>query len=332
MSGPLLTVSASPHLLGRLTVRSMYAQWLIALAPALLMGLYYFGTPGLLTVLLATVSAVATEALCVRLGKMPNRVGDLHAVVMGVLMGMVLPAGVPWWIPVVGGFLCIFLGKMIFGGIGAFPMNPVLVAWAALSLSWPEHMNAFYAPLAEDGEWEVAETFLLQLKNDISSFEVIELSEIWSGNVPGAIGATCSWAIIAGGLFLIGRRIIQWQIPVGALLGVLIMALVAAYTDERIEELGYESFAEYLNVAWYHLAAGGLMISAFFLGPEPVTSPMTPWGRLLFGLGIGFMTVIVRTWGGLVDGAFFGVLLMNTVTPIFDRIRPKVLGKIAGSR
>ena len=332
MSAPLLTVSASPHLMGRLSVRSMHLQWLIAMCPALLVGFYYFRLPGILTMAIATVSAVAAEALCVRVGKLPNRLDDLHAVVMGVLLGMVLPAGAPWWIPVVGSFLCIILGKTIFGGIGAYPMNPVLVAWAALSLSWPEHMNAFYTPLAEGGQWEVAETFLMQLKNDISGFESADLASLWWGQTPGAIGTTCSFAIIVGGLFLIIRRLIGWQIPVGAILGTIIMALVAAYADPRIAELGYETFFAHLKPAWFHLAAGGLMISAFFLGPEPVTSPMTSWGGLLFGLGIGFMTVIARTWGGPVDGAFFGVLFVNALTPIFDRVRPKVLGKVTKGR
>ncbi|MBU1155467.1 MAG: RnfABCDGE type electron transport complex subunit D, partial [Proteobacteria bacterium] len=130
------------------------------------------------------------------------------------------------------------------------------------------------------------------------------------------------------GVYLIIRRIIPWQIPIGALLGAIVMALIATYTDPRILELGYEEFAANMNVVWFHLGAGGLMIAAFFLGPEPVSSPVTPWGTFLFGVGIGLMTIIVRTWGGLVDGAFYGVLLMNAANPLLDRIRPRVIGKV----
>lgn len=332
MSSVLLTVSTSPHWLGRTTIRSMHLEFMLALAPALLTGFYYFGFPGLSVVLLAMASALITEIIAVRITTLPNRVADLHAVLMGLLLGLILPAGAPWWIPVVGGVLTIVLGKMVFGGLGNYPMNPVLVAWVALSLSWPEHMNAYFAPVAlgSGGEFAVTETPLMALKNDIGSLEIYDLWDLWVGNAPGAIGATGALSLIAGGLYLILRRLVPWQIPVGALLGCVLMSLVAAYTDSRLLEMGMEGLAANLKVAWFHLATGGLMITAFFLAPEPVSSPVTPWGAFIFGLGVGIMTVIVRTWGAWVDGAFYAVLLLNTVTPILDRIRPKVIGKVIG--
>ncbi len=329
-STPLLTVSTSPHLMGRTTVRSMHLEMIIALMPAFLTGIYYFGGPGLTVVLLSVVAAVVTEALICKLTKKPNTTRDLHAVLLGLLMGLILPAGAPWWLPLVGGFLTVVLGKMIFGGQGAYPMNPVLVAWVALSLSWPEHMNAFYGPVppGTDGSWEVSETPLMQLKSDLGTLEAIELGDMWSGLVPGAIGTTCTWALLLGGVYLVWRRIISWRIPLGVILGVLLMSLLATYTDPAFEDLGLEGFAQHWDVGLFQLAAGGLMFAAFFLAPEPVTSPMTPWGTILFGLGVGFMTVIVRCWGSHTDGVFYGVLLMNAATPLFDRIRPKVLGKV----
>ena len=168
----------------------------------------------------------------------------------------------------------------------------------------------------------------MQLKGDVSTLEVIPLGELWWGTYPNAIGAGGTWALLLGGLYLTVRRLIPWQIPVGVIAGGIIMALVAGYTDPHIGWLDYTGFGPRWFIAMFHLGAGGLMISAFFLAPEPVSSPVTPWGMLLYGLGIGFMAVIVRTWGGLVDGVFYGVLLMNAVTPLFDRIRPKVLGKV----
>ncbi len=324
MSTPLLTVSTSPHWLGRTTVRSMHIEWLIALAPALVMGIYLFGTRALLIVALSAAASVATEAICQKLTKQPIQVGDLHALLMGLLLGLVMPAGAPLWLPVVGGALVILMGKVIFGGMGGYPMNPVLIAWAALALSWPEHMQAFFMPFTG----EVSETSLMMLKTDASTLEVVELSSLWLGGYPGAIGTCSAWALLVGGLYLVVRRLVPWQIPLGVLLGAVALALLAAYTDPNLTELGYDSFSQNFAIALFHMGAGGLMISAFFLGPEPVSSPVTPWGMIWFGIGIGFMAIIVRTWGGLVDGAFYGVLLMNAVTPLFDRIRPKVLGKV----
>ncbi len=330
MSQQLLTVSTSPHLLGRTTVRSMHLEIMAALAPALLTGLYYFGMPALFTVLLATAAAVVGEVATVRLAKLPDRTGDLHAALMGLVLGLVLPPGAPWFVPVVGGLLTVVLGKMIFGGLGNYPMHPVLVAWVALSLSWPEHMNAFHGPIpwGQAGEWKITETPLMQLKNDISTLQSFEMSQLWLGNIPGHIGAVGALPLLVGGLYLIARRLVPWQIPVGVLAGSAAMALFASYVDPNIEQLGLEGVPAHFDVALFHWATGGLMITAFFLATESVSSPVTPWGCLLFGLGVGFMTVIVRCWGGLVDGAFYGVLIMNAATPLLDRIRPRVLGKV----
>jgi len=324
MTKPLLTVSTSPHLLGRTTVRCMHLEWIIALLPALIMGLYYYRVPAAVVVALAMASAVATEAVVNQLLKKPQSIGDLHALLLGLLMGLVLPAGAPWWLPMVGGALAVGLGKLVFGGLGGYPMNPVVVAWAALALSWPEHVNAFFMPFTS----EVSQTPLMALKADVSTLEVVPLGELWAGTYPAAIGAGCTWALLAGGLFLVVRRLVSWQIPLGVLAGGLAMALLAAYTDPKIGWLDYSGFGPRMFIAMFHLGAGGLMIAAFFLAPEPVSSPVTPWGMFLFGLGVGFMAIIVRTWGGPVDGAFYGVLLMNAATPLFDRIRPKVLGKV----
>ena len=199
MTSRLLTVSTSPHILGRKTIRSFNLDIIIALAPALLVGLYYFGMPGLITLILAVASTLVAEYVYCRIAKLPVELDNLHAALMGLLLGMVLPAGAAWWIPVVGGGLTIVVGKMFFGGMGAYPMNPVLVAWAAMSISWPEQMSAYFAPLAEGGEYEVTETLLMQLKFDVGTFEIVEMPDLWLGLVPGAIGATCAWALLAGG-------------------------------------------------------------------------------------------------------------------------------------
>ncbi|MCF8031466.1 MAG: RnfABCDGE type electron transport complex subunit D [Desulfarculaceae bacterium] len=330
MNNNLLTVSTSPHILGRTTLRSMYLEMMIALVPALLVGLYYFGAPGLTTVVLAMAAAAATEYLISLITKKPSTLSNLHILLMGLMMGMILPPGAPWWLPVAGGFLTVALGMSIFGGNGNYPFNPVLVAWAALAISWPEAMGAYLEPMAlgSGDDWMEAETFLMQLKGDIGTLEMFELGTLWIGNVAGGVGTTGTWALLAGGIYLVIRRLIPWQIPLGALIGAVGMGLLAVYTDERVAEMGFEEFSAYLNIVWLHLGAGSFMIAAFFLGPEPVSSPVTPWGGLLFGLGVGMMTIIVRFWGSPLDGAFYGVLLMNAATPLLDRIRPRVIGKV----
>lgn len=333
MNHNLLTVSSSPHILGSMTVRSMHLELIVALLPALLTGVYFFGLPAAITVAIAVVAAVAAEWAACKIAKLPNRIDDLHSLTMGLLMGLVLPPGAPWWLPLIGSVLAVVLGKMIFGGLGAYPMNPVIIAWAALSISWPEQMNAFLAPvpIGSGGEWETATTFLMDLKDDVGLVMDPELGPLWWGNTPGAIGATGAWALIVGGLYLVIRGIVPWQIPLGTLLGAAAMALLASYIDPGVIEVELEGFAAHLDVVWLHLGTGGLMIAAFFLAPEPVSSPVTPWGMILYGLGIGLMAVIVRFWGTMVDGVFYGVLLMNAVTPLLDRIRPRVLGKVMSS-
>lgn len=333
MNQNLLTVSSSPHVLGAMTVHSMHLEIIVALCPALLTGIYFFGLPAAVTVALAVTAALGAEWAAARIAKQPNRLGDLHALVMGLMMGLILPAGAPWWLPVMGSLLAVVMGKMIFGGLGAYPMNPVIIAWAALAISWPEQMNAFLAPvpIGTGGEWETASTFLMDLRDDIGLIMEPELGPLWWGNTPGAIGATGSWALILGGLYLVVRRIVPWQIPLGTLLGAAAMALFAAYTDAGVLEVELEGFSTNLDLVWLHLGTGGIMIAAFFLAPEPVSSPVTPWGMLLFGIGIGFMAIIVRFWGAMIDGVFYGVLLMNAATPLLDRIRPRVLGKVMSS-
>jgi RnfABCDGE-type electron transport complex D subunit len=329
MNSNLLTVSSSPHLMGRMSLRSMHLEIMIALLPAFLTGMYYFGSAAVWTVVLAMVAALGTEALINIITKQPQQLDDLHAALIGLLMGLILPPAAPWWIPIVGSILAITLGKSVFGGLGNYPMNPVLVAWAAMSISWPEHMAAFLEaiPFSEE-ERMVVETPLMMLKEDVGMLMEPELSPLYWGAHAGAVGATGAYALILGGLYLIYRRIIAWQIPLGVLVGAAAMLLAATYLDSGIEDLGLEEFGPRLDIMWYHLGVGGMMIAAFFLATESVSSPMTPWGMLLYGLGIGVLAVIIRFWGAYTEGVYYAVLIMSAATPLFDRIQPRVLGKV----
>jgi electron transport complex protein RnfD len=320
----LLTVSASPHILGKRTVSSLYMDWVIAMIPAVAAAVYYFHAAALINILLAVAATVGFEWAICTVFKTPNRLNDLHAVVMGLMLGLLMPAGAPFWIPIMGGLFVSGLAKAIFGGLGAYPMNPVLIAWACLSISWPTHMNAFWeTSLAAKGALQAAQTPLMLLKTSPEALKDMSLMALWCGYVPGAVGATSTWAILLGGIYLLIRRVISWHIPLGVILGTLILSLFAASLDSNVAKLGWDT----LTLTAFHLGAGGLMLGAFFLAPEHVSSPVTCKGMLIYGLGVGALSVIIRQWGANTEGVYFAILFMSLTTPLLDRLRPKVLGK-----
>ena len=320
----LLTVSASPHILGKRTVASLYKDWLIALIPALLAAIYYFGSAAVINIAIAVISTVGFEFLICKIFNLPNRLNDLHAALMGLLLGLLMPAGAPFWVPLIGGLIISGLAKAMFGGLGGYPMNPVLIAWACLALSWPEHMNNFFGAAGTEAAMKTTQTPLMLVAADLKAYGATDLWALWCGYVPGAVGTTSTWAILLGGLYLLIRKVISWHIPVAVLAGAIVMSLLASVADAKLAQTGLGAF----NLAWFHLGAGGLMISAFFFAPEHVSSPMTNGGMLVYGLGIGVLAVIIRHWGANVEGVYYAVLFMSCCTPLLDRIRPKVLGKV----
>ena len=320
----ILTVSASPHILGKRTVTSLYLDWIIALAPATFTALYYFRTAAAINIVLAIAATVGFELLICKVFKLPSRINDLHAVLMGLLLGLLLPAGAPFWLPIMGGLIISGLAKAIFGGLGGYPMNPVLIAWACLAISWPDHMNNFFGAAGTEAAMKTAQTPLMLVSADLKAYGATDLWALWCGYVPGAVGTTSTWAILIGGLYLLVRRVISWHIPVTVILGAMVMALLASVADSKLAETGISG----CTLAWFHLGAGGLMMAAFFLAPEHVSSPMTNGGMLVYGAGIGVLAVIIRHWGANVEGVYYAVLFMSCCTPLLDRIRPKVLGKV----
>jgi electron transport complex protein RnfD len=319
----LLTVSASPHILGKRTVSGIYLNWIIALLPAVAASFIYFQQAALVNILIAVVATVGFEWIIGSLFGLPNRLNDLHAVVMGIMLGLLIPAGAPFWLPIIGGLVLSGLAKAVFGGLGAYPMNPVLIAWACLSISWPTHMSAFIAPAYAEGAMQAAQTPLMLLKTTPEALKDFDLWPLWCGYVPGAVGATSTWAILLGGLYLIVRRIISWHIPVAVLIGAFVVSIIATAFDSNVAKLGWDTW----TLTAFHFGAGGLMLGAFFLAPEHVSSPVTCKGMLIYGLGIGALSVIIRQWGANTEGVYFAILFMSCTTPLLDRMRPKVLGR-----
>jgi RnfABCDGE-type electron transport complex D subunit len=307
-----LIVSMSPHLRGPLTVTRMTGTTLLALAPTAVVGISLFGLRALVTVALAMATAAAVEAAIERLTSREVTIGDLHALLIGLVVALLLPPTVPWWLTMTGAATAVILGKMVFGGLGTYPFNPPLVAWVVLKLSWPEHMNSFVAPRTG----EAVLTPLMALKEDPALFYSYELWDLFIGNKAGAIGVVCGLAIVIGGLVVLIRGIIRWHIPVAFLLGVGSFALIMRMIN-----------ADLYPPVSFHLTGGGVLLGALFLAPEPVTSPVTPRGMLVFGFLAGILTMILRIWGADYDGTFYAILVMNAATPLFNYLKPRAYGR-----
>jgi electron transport complex protein RnfD len=308
-----LIVSMSPHLRGTLSIERMMRIFLIGLIPPAVMAIYLFGLKSLLIMVLSVATAVIVETVIERLTKRAPTYKDCHAVLIGLIGALILPPSVAWWMPVVGAGVAIILGKLLFGGLGTYPFNPPLVAWVVLKLSWPERMSVFVAPHTTD---QVL-TPLMALKEDPSLFYSYTMSDLFLGNTAGPLGAVCAVAVLIGAAFLLYQGVIRWHIPLAFCAGVALFAAILHSINPDI----------YPPVI-FHLLSGGVLLGAFFIAPEPVTSPVTPKGMLLFGFLAGILTMIIRMWGAYPDGTFYAILIMNAATPLFNYLKPKEYGSV----
>ena len=313
MKNTTYIVSMSPHLRGTLSIERMMRTFLIALIPPAVMAIYLFGLKSLLIMVISMATAVIVEAVIERLTTRTLTYKDGHAVLIGLTLALILPPSVAWWMPVVGAGVAIILGKLLFGGLGNYPFNPPLVAWVVLKLSWPERMSVFFAPHTTD---QVL-TPLMALKEDPSLFYSYEIIDLFLGNTAGPLGAVCALAVLIGAAFLLYRGVIRWHIPIAFCAGVALFAAILRISNPDV----------YPPVI-FHLLSGGLLLGAFFIAPEPVTSPVTPKGMLLFGFLAGILTMIIRMWGAYPDGTFYAILIMNAATPLFNYLKPKEYGRV----
>jgi len=323
-----LSVTFSPHLQDRASISSLTYLNLAALGPAILVGLYFFGLRALIIFALSAATAVATEALLQKVMGREITIRDGTAALTGLLLAMLLPAGTPWWAVMVGSAVAIFLGKHLYGGLGCNPFNAVIVGWVVMQLSWPNAVGIFYEPVSlSEGLWgKLYPLDPSEMPLAIMAFGdaagVKDMYQLWPsliGGIPGGIGSTSVIALAVGGLFLIIRRVITWQIPVGFLGGLLIFGLIFWLVDP--------SGQTYAN-PFHQLIYGYTLIGAFFLATDQATSPYTGFGALFYGLGIGVLTMIIRYWGAHQDGVLFAILFMNALTPMLDRIRFRSYGRV----
>ncbi len=329
---PRFAVSASPHLHSPATVSRIMWLVVIALLPALAGSVYFFGLRSLWIVALSVISAVGFDVLAQLAFGRKLTPADGSAVITGLLLAFNLPPGVPWWLPVAGSAFAVVVVKQFFGGLGHNFMNPALAARAFLMVSWPTHMTTLWlAPrggtlsgfdavtsatplaVAKHAAEIAGETGdPAALISQANSLPVIK--NLFLGRVGGCLGETSALLLLAGGLLLVALRIIDWRIPASYLGTVILLALVLP--GNRMTPL-------------YHVLSGGVMLGAFFMATDYVTSPITPLGRLIFGAGCGIITMLIRLYGGYPEGCSYSILLMNVAAPLIDRlVRPRLFGYV----
>ena len=314
-------VAASPHIHSPQTTQSLMRDVLIALVPAFSLSLMVYGLDVLRVTAIAVVSCVAVEYLIQRfLIKGDCTVKNLSALLTGVLLAFNLPSDIPWWIVVIGAVVAIGVAKMTFGGLGRNPFNPALVGRVFLLIAYPVQMTSFPKPITpEFVDAFSGATPLAALKAQAVELGDVNFLNMLSGVMPGSFGEISALALLCGGLYMIWRKVITWHIPVAVLCSMAVFAFVVAAFSGGGAML-YELPA-------FHLLAGGAMLGAIFMATDYVTSPMTKKGMLIYGVGIGVITMIIRQWGAYPEGMSFAILLMNAVTPLINKyVKPKRFG------
>ena len=306
-----LVVSSAPHIVSNIDTTRIMAMVVMALIPSFLVSIYVFGARVISLTLVCVVSAVFFEWAYNKLMKKRQTVGDLSAVVTGVLIAFNVPAGLPYWIAVVGCFVAIIVVKQLYGGIGKNPVNPAITARIVLFISFATEMTTWPLPrMAADATSTATPLGILaegggELPNNM---------EMFLGFIGGSMGEVSAIALLIGGIFLIWKKVISPIIPccfIGTVFG-----FAASY-------YGVTGDGHALQMAIFHVLAGGVMLGAFFMATDYVTSPLLPMGKVIFGIGCGLITMLIRLWGQYPEGVSFSILIMNCLTPLINNFCQK---------
>ena len=294
------------------------------------MGVYLFGAPALVTIILAIASCMGLEAWMQWVTGRKITIYDGSAIITGLLLAMNLPSSAPWWLTIIGSLVAIVIGKQMYGGLGQNIFNPALVAREFLLISWPVHMTSFPVPsalLAKGVDALSTATPLTSIKMELMShranIDITQLPQHSSfdlllGLHGGSLGEVSIIAILIGGLYLLYKKIITWHIPVSFIVTAFVFSGIMWFVDPL-------RYAHPL----FHVMTGGLILGAFFMATDYVTSPVTNRGMLIFGAGCGFLTILIRLFGGYPEGVSFAILLMNLATPLIDKlVTPSKYGEV----
>jgi len=305
-------VSGTPHVRSKESIQSIMRDVIIALVPATAAGIYYFGLRALILIVAAIISAVFFEWLYEKITKKPVTINDLSAVVTGLLLAMNLPASAPVWVAIVGSAFAIIFAKQLFGGLGQNFINPALAGRAFLLASYPTEMTTWVVPNGLAADAATYATPLAQLKNGTLD---ASLGQLVMGQVGGTIGETCAIALIIGGLYLLWKHVISWKIPVIYIATVFILFAVIGRHGMRMP--------------LQEIFAGGVMLGGIFMATDYASSPVTPKGQVIFAVGAGLLTYLIRTFGGYPEGVSYSILIMNCCVPLIERFtEPTIFGAL----
>ncbi len=288
-------LSSGPHIRTKRDARVIMLDVVIALLPAAVAGVYWFGLSALWVLLVSVAAAVGAEALFNALAHKEQTIGDFSAVVTGLLLGLNLPANVPLWQVVIGAVFAIVVVKCLFGGLGCNMVNPAITARVFMTLAFGSLATSAFPVDAVAGATPLAQ---------LADGGMPNLWDVFIGNIGGAIGETCVPALLAGGIYLLARGVITWHLPVTFIGTVFVFSLLMEGGD--------------INTALAWTMSGGLFIGAIFMATDYVTSPATPWGKVVFGLLAGIITCLIRFFGVYPEGVSFAILLMNILDPYVD--------------
>jgi Na+-translocating ferredoxin:NAD+ oxidoreductase subunit D len=324
-----LNISLSPHIHGKESTPKLMSGVIIALIPAFLTSLFFFGTGALIVTAVSITSCLLFEYLIQRyIIKRPITITDGSAAVTGLLLAFNLPSNLPVHIIIIGSFVSIAIAKMTFGGLGNNPFNPALVGRVFMLISFPVQMTTWPVSAGlKTGYLDAVTgaTPLAIVKEGLKNGDSLALlmtkipatADMLLGKMGGSMGEVSAAALLIGFIYLLIRKIITWHIPVS------VIATVAAFTT-ILWLINPESYAG----PHFHLLAGGVLLGAIFMATDYVTSPMTPWAMIVFGCGIGFLTVIIRVFGAYPEGVSFAILIMNAFVPLMNRcFKPKRFGE-----
>ncbi|MFH1459076.1 MAG: RnfABCDGE type electron transport complex subunit D [Candidatus Omnitrophota bacterium] len=317
-----IILSSSPHLRSPETTSKIMWTVFFCLIPSGLVSIYVFGISTLWIMLSAVLGAMLSEWICSQIQKKPATLSNGSAVLTGLLLAYNLPPGSPLWMAFLGSCVAIILGKVVFGGLGFNIFNPALIGRVFLMASFPVLMTRWPAPFQLDAV--TAPTPLAILKDSFSQAPILDKAEIIHYSIRdlilgfrgGCIGEACILALVIGAAFLMLKGYISWHIP-GSFIGT-----VAVFTWIFAGE------SLFTGNFLLHILSGGLVLGAFYMATDYVTGPITVYGKVLFGIGCGIITCVIRLWGGYPEGVSYSILLMNILTPLMDKfIRPRRLGE-----
>ena len=297
-----LHLSVSPHIHCGNSTSKVMLDVIIALLPATVAGVIIFGFSSIGVIAVTVLAAIISEFIFNKIVKKKQTVGDLSAVVTGLLLALNLPANIPLWQAAVGAVFAIIIVKCLFGGIGNNLVNPAITARVFMLVAFGSMTKAAFPIDSASSATPLVE---------LAEGKAVSLTDLFLGNIGGAIGETCALALLIGGIYLLVRKVITWQMPLCFIGTVFVLSLLLEGFD--------------FSLALSQILSGGLFIGAFFMATDYVTSPSTPWGKVIFGIGAGIVTVLIRFYGNYPEGVSFAILLMNVLNPYIEKWTPRKL-------